>query len=220
MLGLDTLSIVRLVSPAVVLPAVVSLYTVPSQPIQLPGIRPIVTQRITPRKTLILTLLSLISLSYFADGAVFVAEAVITGLWDQARGTSWAVYTLGNLILWSVAAILVVARNGYTRRGLPVATCIALTVEIVYLIFSAIRMGHGESFPVLIRINPVSSLIGPWCVSHDRHRPFRIRNLTLGYTGSSNTSLPNSSLGSFNTFDHIRAGHASHRKDKLVGTRK
>ena len=151
MTGLTPLTMLHFISPLAVLPGFASLLTPPPAPMeQPPGIRPIVTPRVSPRRSLILGLISAIGFTYFGDGVVFVAQAVITGLWDEIKGASWATYALGNVFLWSFAAVIVIARNGYMRKGLITAATFAMVVEIVVLVFSAIEMGKRKSASSMI----------------------------------------------------------------------
>jgi hypothetical protein len=139
------LTILHFVSPLVVVPGFALLLTPAPAPLkQPPGIRPIVTPRVNPRRTLILALISAIGFTYFGDGAIFVARAVLTGLWDEIKGASWAAYAMGNVFLWMTAAVLVIARNGYMRKGLVVATTFAFILEVTILVFSAINMAKRE----------------------------------------------------------------------------
>jgi hypothetical protein len=162
------LTILHLVSPLVVLPGFASLLTPPPSPLQQPpGVRPIVTPRINPRRTLILALISAIGFTYFGDGATFVARAVLTGLWDEIKGASWAAYAMGNVFLWMTAAVLVIARNGYMRKGLMVATTFASIVEIAILVFSAIDMAKREFFRLVAGETYLTDRCAN-CVDHDR----------------------------------------------------
>lgn len=100
--NLDPLTILHFLSPLIVLPPLFSLLTSPTKlHDELPGIRPIITQRITPRTTLILFLLSAITLTYALNGVVFVAQAMIRGLWGDVQGAGWTVYALGNVMVWA-----------------------------------------------------------------------------------------------------------------------
>ena len=141
------LTVLHFASPLVVLPGFASLFFCAPAPLeQPPGIRPIVTPRVNPRRTLILGLISAIGFTYFGDGATFVARAVVSGLWDEIKGASWAAYAMGNVFLWMTAAVLVIARNGYMRKGLVVATTFAFFTEVAILVLSAINMAKRESY--------------------------------------------------------------------------
>lgn len=52
---------------------------------------------------------------------------------------------MGNVFLWMTAAVLVIARNGYMRKGLVVATTFAGAWEIAILVLSAINMAKRGS---------------------------------------------------------------------------
>ncbi|KAH8093897.1 hypothetical protein BXZ70DRAFT_948370 [Cristinia sonorae] len=79
-------AILRLVSPALVLLSTLSILPArpPSQ--DTSPITPVVVATRTPRRGLILSLLSLASLSYLCDGLTFVAFAVISKKWPHLTG--------------------------------------------------------------------------------------------------------------------------------------
>jgi hypothetical protein len=144
------LSLTHLISPLLALPPILSLLSTPkihSKAESIPGITPIITERIVPRKTLILTLLSALIFTFFLDGAVFVAQAVITQRWDQTEGLGWMSYTLGNVVVWSLGAVLVIIRDGYRRIGLIGLVLITFASEIVLLVLSAITVSKRQSNP-------------------------------------------------------------------------
>jgi hypothetical protein len=139
------LNVLRLVSPAAVLPFALSLLTPPpTVPIELPGIRPIVTQRIIPRRLFILLLLTVVSTSYFADGAVFVAQTTIQKEWLGQTGTAWAVYSLANVVLWAGTSVLVSWKSAYGRNGLVLQAMVGWVMECIVLGFQARDVAHSE----------------------------------------------------------------------------
>lgn len=142
---MHVLNVLRLVSPAVVLPFALSLFTPPpAAPIELPGIRPIVTQRIIPRRLFILLLLTVVSTSYLADGAVFVAQTTIQKEWLGQTGTAWAVYSLANVVLWAGTSVLVSWKNAFGRNGLLLQALSGWVSECIILGFQARDVAHGE----------------------------------------------------------------------------
>lgn len=139
------LNVLRLVSPAVVLPFALSLFTPPpAAPIELPGIRPIVTQRVIPRRLFILLLLIVVSTSYLADGAVFVAQSTIQKEWLGQTGTAWAVYSLANVVLWAGTSVLVSWKSAFGRNGLALQALLGWVLECIILGFQARDVAHSE----------------------------------------------------------------------------
>ncbi|KAJ9099033.1 hypothetical protein QFC20_005791 [Naganishia adeliensis] len=137
------LNILRLLSPAVVLPLSLSLLTPrPPPPSELPGIRPIVTQRIIPRRLFILLLLCLINSTYLVDGAVFVAQTCLEKEWLGDTSTAWTVYSWGNVVVWAGTSVLVIWKSGYDRNGLVLQTLAGMVLECVILGFQARDVAH------------------------------------------------------------------------------
>lgn len=58
-------------------------------------VTPILVPRIEPRRALVFSLLSLVALTYFADGAVNVIRAVIAGAWANTGLVGLVSYVLG-----------------------------------------------------------------------------------------------------------------------------
>src|SRR5882724_3232808 len=91
MMSSDALSLVllalRVASPALVLFAALSI--VPARPVPPPSPSPITSVVVvthTPRRALILSLLSLSSLTYFLDGLAFVLFVVLKKTWAHRTG--------------------------------------------------------------------------------------------------------------------------------------
>lgn len=140
------LNILRLLSPVVVLPLSLSLLTAPPPPpSELPGIRPIVTQRIIPRRLFILLLLCTISSLYLVDGAVFVVQTCLEKEWLGDTSTAWTVYSWGNVVVWAGTSVLVIWRSGYDRNGLVLQTLVGMAMECVILGFQARDVAHSKS---------------------------------------------------------------------------
>ena len=84
---LPTDALLRLVSPALVLLSTISIIPARPSPPQDPSpITSVVVATRTPRRALILSLVSLAGLSYLADGLTFVAYAVLNKTWPHWTG--------------------------------------------------------------------------------------------------------------------------------------
>lgn len=84
---LTPLSVLRVLSPAVVLLTTLSLLpTRPSTSDSPSPITPVVVAVRSPRRALILSLLSLVSFTFFLDGLTFVIYAVLEKKWPKGTG--------------------------------------------------------------------------------------------------------------------------------------
>ncbi|WVQ78775.1 hypothetical protein IAT38_000866 [Cryptococcus sp. DSM 104549] len=119
---------------------------------ELPGIRPITVQRITPRRSLILTLLILLAFTSFLDGAVLVADALSArtrygdDLPRRLRGAQLAAeifYALGGLSVWGVAVVGCAWRGRFAGKGLVVLGTLAVVCEVPNLVFLVLREIHA-----------------------------------------------------------------------------
>ncbi len=82
-----SLLVLRVLSPALVLLTALSIIpTRPSTPKSPSPITSVVVAARTPRRAVILPLLSLIALTFFLDGLTFVLYAVFDKQWPQATG--------------------------------------------------------------------------------------------------------------------------------------
>jgi hypothetical protein len=150
---MDALTIQHFLSPTLLLPAFLTLALAPvrTQP-ELPGIRPIVVQRVIPRSQGILLLLLTISTSYALDGAIQVARSAITGQWHGLAGTGWAVYAVGNVLVWGGSGVAVSARQRYGGTVLMLLVLIAWVEECVALGLVAKSVKDGEFFFPLLEV--------------------------------------------------------------------
>lgn len=150
---MDALTIQHFLSPTLLLPAFLTLALAPvrTQP-ELPGIRPIVVQRVIPRSQGILLLLLTISTSYALDGAIQVARSAIIGQWHGLAGTGWAVYAVGNVLVWGGSGVAVSARQRYGGTVLMLLVLIAWVEECVALGLVAKSVKDGEFFFPLLEV--------------------------------------------------------------------
>jgi hypothetical protein len=81
----NVLSILRVLSPTLVFLS--TLLLIPTRPLQPPSPSPITSVVVatrTPRRALILSLLSLVSLTYLLDGLLFVVYAILQKHWSSS----------------------------------------------------------------------------------------------------------------------------------------
>lgn len=115
---------------------------------------PITVQRISPRRTLILTLLALLGFTSFLDVIVLVANVLsararygddiplyLTGA--QLGGE--IAYSLGGLVAWGVALVACSWRNRFSS-GLAVLASLGIIGEILNLVWLVKREVHTGSF--------------------------------------------------------------------------
>lgn len=137
------------------LPFILTPVSPPSPP--PPGLIPITVQGITPRRTLILTLLALLAFTSFLDVTVLVANVLsarvrygddlplyLTGA--QLGGE--ITYALGGLVAWGVALIACLWRNKFSK-SLAVLASLGAAGEIVNLVWLVKREVHTGSFFML-----------------------------------------------------------------------
>ena len=79
------------------------------------GITPVIIPLRTLRSTLILLLFNFITLTYFLDGMILVARAIITGVWEGRlpQGQYFEVYAVGGLAAFGG----VYGRHGMARAS-------------------------------------------------------------------------------------------------------
>ncbi|AAW45126.1 hypothetical protein CNBL2610 [Cryptococcus deneoformans B-3501A] len=133
-----------------------------------PGLVPITVQRISPRRTFILTLLALLAFTSFLDVIILVANALsartrygddlplyLTGA--QLGGE--IAYSLGGLVAWGVALIACSWRNRFSS-GLAVFASLGIIGEIVNLIWLVkreVHTGNSEKLFAILSLIPSSS---------------------------------------------------------------
>ncbi|KAG9316420.1 hypothetical protein JVU11DRAFT_2454 [Chiua virens] len=134
----------RVASPAAVLLSTLSLF--PSKPLSPPSpspITPVVVQSRVPRKPLILTLLSLVALSFLVDGLAYVAYAVFNGVWRPGTGVELAA------LLGLVAYVTLAALGAYkdvnnieiwSRKRVKASIFIALAFDIAQVVLLALSV--------------------------------------------------------------------------------
>ncbi|KAF9451287.1 hypothetical protein P691DRAFT_787477 [Macrolepiota fuliginosa MF-IS2] len=78
--------VLRVISPALVFVTTISLLSLRSSPSTPSPITSVVVANVVPRRASILSLLSLVSASYFLDGAAFVVFTVLDKFWPRHTG--------------------------------------------------------------------------------------------------------------------------------------
>ncbi|KDQ21393.1 hypothetical protein BOTBODRAFT_25832 [Botryobasidium botryosum FD-172 SS1] len=138
------LSVVHVASPFILAATTFSLmpaHPAPAMPGSPTPITSVVTQVLTPRRPLILTLLSLAAGTYFLDGAFVILRAVLTGHWDP-RGVllvhPMAAPLLG-LVAFGGLAILGTWKDikGYdvwSTRRVKVFVIVAVLLEVLQVV--------------------------------------------------------------------------------------
>lgn len=141
-------------TPLLFLP-LLSLFTPPrAPPPELPGIRPITIRRVTPRRGFILTFLILLAVTSFLDGVLLIVDLLTassrdgsTHLFREELGVaSWAVYSVGGLIIWSMAAIMAEYRTKWGDRGMVALVTLGFLFEIPNLVLTIIAATRASEF--------------------------------------------------------------------------
>ncbi|KAK7057401.1 ABC transporter protein [Favolaschia claudopus] len=148
------LFVLRLVSPFLVVLSTLSLLAASPPPPPSPSaITRVVVPTVTPRRALILFLLSLSAFTFLFDGLLFVVYAVIDKTWPHNTGIEY------NALLGLVAFAGMAALGAYQEiRGVEVwsrthikwsvALSSAIDLVLVVLIAKAIRFDGGSRFPI------------------------------------------------------------------------
>ncbi|KAI0036897.1 hypothetical protein K488DRAFT_40032 [Vararia minispora EC-137] len=149
----------RVASPTVVFLATSSLlFARPPLPRQSSEITQVVVAARTPRRGLILSLLSLVALTYLLDGITFVVHAVIAKDWPQMTGIE--VNAIVGLVAFSGLAALgaykdVKGVDVWFRGSLKSAVVVSLLLDIAQAVLSwstlpIDRAPHPYPFPISI----------------------------------------------------------------------
>lgn len=161
------LSYLHLVTPLLLLLPLLSLFRAPKAPIPEPeGIRPITVRRVTPRRGLILTTLILLAFTSFLDGVLLIVDLLSASSKDgelilvsgRLGVDSWVFYSLGGVVVWSMAAILAEYRAKWGDKALVVLATLGLMMEIPNLVLLAILVSHAGEF----HLKSVLIIVGHW----------------------------------------------------------
>ena len=158
---LIALFVVRLFFPVALLVTAISLLSVKPARRSPSEITPVVVSVTTPRRTLILSLLSLIGFAYFLDGLSLILHSVLTKTWQGTPSQSWGaaqcsgleIEVLGGLLASGLLAIIGVWKE---TRGVAVwtlktprfwtFTALVGTVAEVVLLFLCVQFRRKRTF--------------------------------------------------------------------------
>lgn len=113
-------------------------------------VTPILIARIEPRRTLVFSLLSLVALTYFADGAVNVFRAVLVGTWTKPGPVGLVSYVLG-LVAFGLLAIILSWKDvqgtggayggAWGRKRVRAFVALAIVFHVAHIIL-VVTTGH------------------------------------------------------------------------------
>lgn len=145
----SALTYLHLLTPFVLsLPVLTLLRPPPKPPTELPGIRPVTIRTVTPRRAFILTLLSLLAVTAFADTAILVADLLTANGRDHSGHleglglASGLMYGVGGFLVWALAAIICEWRATWGEKGMVVLGMLGLACEIPNLVLLVLRELH------------------------------------------------------------------------------
>ncbi|WVO18034.1 hypothetical protein L204_105732 [Cryptococcus depauperatus] len=135
---------------------------------ELPGITPVTVQKVTPRRTLILTLLALLVVTSLVDVGILVGDLLSararygTHLPAHLQGYELGgeiVYAIGGLLVWGIALMASLWRNKFGKALLVLGTLavVAETVNLVWLVKREIRSDGWEQLFFILSLVPSSS---------------------------------------------------------------
>lgn len=150
--------VARVLSPSIVLLSALSLLALrPNSPTAPSPITPVVVATAVPRRALILTLLSLIALTYLLDGLSFVVFAVIDHDWP--RHTGIPINTVTGLVAFAGLAALGTWKDihgvqVWLLRRIKFATAAAFALDLTLSFFLTAHLRQGG-----IRKHPESQIL-------------------------------------------------------------
>lgn len=143
--------VARVLSPSIVLLTTLSLFfTHPHTLRSSSPITPVVVANAVPRRTLILTLLSLVALTYLLDGLFFVVYAILDNDWPRHSGIP--INTVTGLVSFSGLAALgawkeIHGVEVWLLRRVKVAIAAGLALDISLAVMLALHMRQEPSLP-------------------------------------------------------------------------
>ncbi|KAI0044969.1 hypothetical protein FA95DRAFT_1522067 [Auriscalpium vulgare] len=158
------LYVLRVVSPALVLLSTLSLLpTRPTTPEPSPIVSVVVATR-TPRRAVILSLLSLISVTYLLDGLTFVVYAVINKHWPQDSGIE--INALVGLVAFSGLAALgtwkdVQGVDVWSLRRVRVSLPFTLVLDIALVVIYGVSLPKNSDWPLHVTIVNILHFVFP-----------------------------------------------------------
>lgn len=139
----------RVVSPAIVLLSALSLLLIRSRPpFSHSPITPVVVATSVPRRALILTFLSLVSLTYLFDGLAFVVFAVLDHDWPRHSGIP--INTVTGVIAFGGLAALGTWKDlhgieVWSLKRVKVAVTATLALDTTLAVMLALHLRQGQT---------------------------------------------------------------------------
>ena len=150
---LQYLPYIHILIPCLLLLPLLTLVPSRPPPITEPnGVRSITVRTIYPRTGLITLILCLLAFTSFLDSAVTVAlllGAESNGHKEAVEGLNlvgWLVYPVGEFVVWSLTAIVLVWRQRWQDRSLKLLGVVGWCGEVVDLVFLSIRVAHSGRY--------------------------------------------------------------------------
>lgn len=162
----NALEILHVVTPCVTLLPAIALAFPPSVPPAAPeGVRAITVKTVTPRRSLILTVLCFIAVTFFAEGVVLILDLLTSPYRPHAgEHARWWVlssawWVVGGLSSYALAALSAEWRLRWGDFWLVILAVLGFGLEIPNLVLSVRR-------EISIRESFSRKLVSGWCVSH------------------------------------------------------
>lgn len=155
-LSLAPTFVARVLSPTIFFLSTLSLlFTHPNPPSSPSPITPVVVATAVPRRALILTLLTLISLTYLFDGLSFVVFALVDHEWPRNSGIP--INTITGLIAFSGLAALgtwkdVHGVDVWSLKRFKIAATASLSIDIGLTVFLVLNLRQVESRELLLTL--------------------------------------------------------------------
>jgi len=149
----DSSFILRVLSPFLALVTTISLLFQQPQPARSPSvITSVVIANFIPRRASILSLLSLVSISYFLDGITFVISTILDKVWPRHTGIE--INTVIGVAAFAGLAALgawkdVSGAKVWTLRRIKVAVTLALLLDASLVVLIGLKIRderNGNSF--------------------------------------------------------------------------
>ena len=150
----DALTIIHVITPGLLLPFILFLIPPLPEPTEAPpGVTPITIRTITPRRGLILTVLILLTATYFFNSSVLIADLVTAshpsghGWADDWHLTGWAlvfelIYAFGCFVIWGGVTLLCEWRRRYGGVALVLLSVANGGMEVPNLVLSVLKEVH------------------------------------------------------------------------------
>lgn len=172
--------VTRFISPSLVLLSTLSLFFTSPPPRATSEITQVVVASPVPRRAAILSLLSLAALSYFLDGAAFVAFAILDHDWPRHSGIP--INTIAGVVAFSGLAALGSWKDIHgvqvwllKRIRVAIVASVALDITLAVLLGLRLRNGDPGKASILLHIRYIP--IETDQLTHITAHVFSVRNL-------------------------------------------